>query len=264
MIHVSINCWGGATLQTLRIQHYLPFAMTRNRLKTHLTCFLLTLLPLCLQAQRTVQYLQYEDLKPYHFGFLVGLHTQDLILEHSGQVDDNGERWYGSVPAYTPGFTVGVLGDLRLTDFLSLRLSPSIHFGSKDVILVGDAPGSESLKTQVRSNYFMVPLSLRYRGARTNNYRPYLMTGVSAGLDMGRDKKEPILLKAIHPYLEFGVGCDVYLPYFRLVPELKFCLGMNDIFEHNRKDQDGEVYLRYTNAFDRITSRLLVFSLQFE
>lgn len=234
------------------------------RLYTRLACCLLAALPLSIQAQRAVQYLQYEDLKPYHFGFLVGLHTQDLILEHSGHMDDNGERWYGSIPAYTPGFTVGVLGDLRLADFLSLRLSPTIHFGSKDMVLIGDAPGTEPLETQVRSNYFMVPLSLRYRGARTNNYRPYLMAGVSAGLDMGRDKREPILLKAIHPYLEVGVGCDLYFPFFRLVPELKFCLGLTDILEHNRADQDSEVFLSYTNAFDRITSRLVVFSLQFE
>lgn len=238
--------------------------MKIDRLKHLLIACLLMVPTLSMQAQRTVQYLQYEDLKRYHFGFLVGLHTQDLIMEHSGTPDENGERWYGSVPAYTPGFTVGVLGDLRLADFLSLRLSPTIHFGSKDMMLVGDVPGTEPLKTQIRSNYFMLPLSIRYRGARTNNYRPYLMTGVSAGLDMGRDKTEPILLKAIHPYLEFGVGCDVYLPFFRLVPELKFCLGLSDVFDHERNDQDGLVFQRYTNAFDRITSRMLVFSLQFE
>lgn len=238
--------------------------MNSSRPYRLLTCCLLALLPLSVHPQRAVQYLQYEDLKPYHFGFLVGLHTQDLILEHSGQMDDNGERWYGSVPAYTPGFTVGVLGDLRLAECLSLRLSPTIHFGSKDMMLVSDASSTKPLKTQIRSNYFMVPLSLRYRGARTDNYRPYLMAGVSAGLDMGRDKKEPVLLKAIHPYLELGVGCDLYLPYFRLVPELKFCLGLADIFEHDRLDQDSEDFLRYTNAFDRITSRLVVLSLQFE
>jgi hypothetical protein len=226
--------------------------------------FVILLFPVLLPAQNKVQYLQYEDLKPYHFGFLIGLNTQDLIFQHSGIADAKGNRWYASEPSYTPGFSVGVIGDLRLTDFLSLRSTPTIHFGSKDVALVSDAPNANIEYATIRSNYIMIPLSVRYRGARTNNYRPYIMSGFSVGVDMGRNKNEPILLQPLNAYWEIGTGCDFYLPYFRLVPELKFCLGLGDIFVHNRTDQDSETYLMYTNAFDKVTSRLLVFSLQFE
>jgi hypothetical protein len=228
-------------------------------LSTLIACSILSL-----KAQQKVQYLQYEDLKPYHFGFLIGLHTQDLILNHSGAVDADGHKWYGNIPSYTPGFSVGVIGEVRITDFLGLRTTPTIHFGSKDILLMSDATDAVSTKASVRSNYFLVPLNLRYRGARTNNYRPYLMSGFSAGIDMGRDKREPILLKPINLYWEIGAGCDLYLPYFRLVPELKLCVGIGDIFVHNRSDQDSEAYQKYTDAFDAITSRLIVFSLQFE
>lgn len=217
-----------------------------------------------LNAQNKVQYLQYEDLRPYHFGFLIGLHAQDLIFHHSGTPDANGNRWYASIPSYTPGFSVGVIGDLRLADFISLRLTPTIHFGSKEVSLKSDAAGSTIEKASIRSNYIMIPFSIRYRGARSNNYRPYIMSGFSAGIDMGRDNREPLLLKPVNLYWEIGTGCDFYLPYFRLVPELKFCLGLGDVFLHNRSDQDGEAFSKYTNSFDKVTSRLLVFSLQFE
>ena len=231
--------------------------------------FLLFLIPVLLpagqaSAQKKVQYLQYEDLRPYHFGFLVGLHTQDLIVSHTGIADNNGNAWYASVPSYTPGFTVGVIGDVRIFDFLSLRLTPEIHFGSKHVNIISDEPGAVATSYPIRSNYIMLPLNLRYRGARSGNYRPYLMGGLSAGVDMGRDKNVPVLLKPINTYLEFGVGCDLYLPFFKLVPELKFSLGMGDIMIHDRKDQGSEVFLKYTNAIDKITSRLLIFSLQFE
>jgi len=236
----------------------------RNLIYIFLVLVLITLPFSFTAAQNKVQYLQYEDLKPYHLGFSIGMHTQDLIMDHSGTVDVNGDRWYGSVNNYTPGFSVGVIADLRLTDFLSLRTTPTIHFGSKDVTLVSDAPGSAPVVANVRSNYILVPLNLRYRGARTDNYRPYLISGFSAGLDMGRDKQQPILLQPINLYWEIGAGCDIYMPYFRLVPELKVCLGVGDILVHNRTDQSSDAFLKYSNAFDAITSRLIVFSVQFE
>lgn len=228
------------------------------------SCFFLLCFGDNLNAQKKVQYLQYEDLKPFHFGFLVGLHTQDLIFSHTGHADTDGRKWYGSIPSYTPGFTVGVIGDLRLADFLSLRLLPGIHFGSKEVSLISDATDAIAIKSPIRSNYIMLPLNLRYRGSRSGNYRPYLMGGLSAGLDMGRDKNVPLLLETINTYLEFGAGCDIYLPYFRLVPELKFCLGLGDILVHDRNDQGSDVYEKYTSAFEKITSRLVVLSLQIE
>lgn len=236
----------------------------KKQLSFFLVLFALTFHAVEANAQKIVQYLQYEDLKTYHFGFSIGMHSQDLIMDHSGKMDANGEKWYGNVNNYTPGFSVGVIADLRLADFLSLRTTPTIHFGSKDITLVSDNASTPKVTASVRSNYILIPLSLRYRGARTDNYRPYIMSGLSAGLDMGRDKQQPILLQPINMYWEIGAGCDIYMPYFRLVPELKVCLGMGDIMVHNRSAVSSDGYLKYTNAFDAITSRLIVFSLQFE
>lgn len=216
------------------------------------------------QAQHKRQYLQYEDLRPYHFGFSVGLHSQDFQILHTGALDAAGNRWYGNVPAYTPGFSVGVLGDYRLSDAFSLRLTPCIHFGSKNMNLFSDAPDSEIETVTIRSNYIMLPLLIRYRGARTNNYRPYIATGFSVGIDAGRRKNAAVELTTLNTYWELAFGCDLYMPYFRLVPEIKLCIGLDDIFQHDRLDEASQAFVNYTNAFDRITSRLLVISFQFE
>lgn len=216
------------------------------------------------QAQHKRQFLQYEDLRPYHFGFSVGLHSQDFQILHTGALDAAGNRWYGNVPAYTPGFSVGVLGDYRLSDAFSLRLTPCIHFGSKNMNLFSDAPDSEIETITIRSNYIMLPLLVRYRGARTNNYRPYIATGFSVGIDAGRRKNAAVELTTLNTYWELAFGCDLYMPYFRLVPEIKLCIGLDDIFQHDRLDEASQAFINYTNAFDRITSRLLVISFQFE
>jgi len=216
------------------------------------------------QAQKKQQNLQYEDLKPYHFGFLIGVHNQDLIPTHSGVADADGNRWYGSVNQYEPGFTVGIVGDVRLSENFSLRSTPSIHFGSKKMTLYPDNASLKPVVANIRSNYVLIPLLVRYRGFRNDNYRPYVLSGFSVGVDMGRDKLEPLLLKPANLYWEIGAGMDFYMHDFKLVPELKLCLGIGDILVHKRNDQTEDSYEKYAKAFDAITSRLFVFSLQFE
>lgn len=215
-------------------------------------------------AQKNVQYLQYEDLKRYHFGYFIGIHTQDLVINNSGTEDENGHKWYTETPSYSPGFNVGVIGDLRLNNSMSLRCCPSLLFGSKKVTLVSDEEIPSKKELTIKSNYFMIPVSIRYRGARTGNYRPYLSIGLSGALDMSVDKEKEILLIPVTTYLEIGFGCDFYLPYFKLVPELKFCIGLNDAMEHSRTDENKDIYLKYTNSIDKISSRLLILSFQFE
>lgn len=227
------------------------------------TCFLIFYLGFNMigNAQKRHQYLQYEDLKPYHFGFSVGINQQDLIPTHTGTPDSDGNQWYGSVNRFEPGFSVGVLADVRLSDHISLRSAPSIHFGNKVLTLYSTTPGLQPVTSNIRSNYVLVPLSLRFRGHRADNYRPYLTGGVSAGLDMGRNKLEPIVLKSSNVYLEIGVGMDLYMPQYKLVPELKLCLGLLDNLEHVRNEISSKAY---EQSFERITSRLIVFSLYFE
>ena len=62
--------------------------------------------------QRKVQNRPYIDQRRWHYGFLAGLHVQDFEMENSGYVTADGETWFADVAQYSPGFTVGVLGEL--------------------------------------------------------------------------------------------------------------------------------------------------------
>ena len=160
-----------------------------------------------LLAQKEVEKnLPYVDLKWAHLGFYVGLHSQDLLLTNNG-VTQNGEIWFAEIPSYSPGFSVGVIGDLYLNPYLNLRFSPGIHFGDKEFIFKEQSTGEE-FKTNVRSNYLNFPLDLKYTAVRLNNYRPYLIGGVYSAFDIGR-----ILLRLSRPAgkrssRSFGPGHD--------------------------------------------------------
>ena len=205
----------------------------------------------------------YDDQKLYHFGFHVGLHTQDLILTHNGVAAPNGETWFAEIPNYAPGFSVGVIGDLFLNPYMNLRVTPSIHFGDK-TLLFKELAGETEKRINIRSNYVSIPLDVKISSMRVNNYRPYILGGIYGAMDLGQPKGNPILLKPIDYGVEFGVGCTVYLPFFRLAPEIKFKFGLTDILEKNRRDLLNEEDKIYSNALSKATTRMIIFTFNFE
>ena len=66
------------------------------------------------------------DNKLFHLGFHVGIHAQDMLLTHTG-VSTNGETWFAEIPTYSPGFSVGVIGDMFLNPYFNLRFIPTIN-----------------------------------------------------------------------------------------------------------------------------------------
>ena len=88
---------------------------------------------MAMAQKEKVKNLPYVDNKLFHLGFFVGLHTQDLLLTHSGVVS-NGQTWFAEIPSYSPGFSVGVIGDMYLNPYFNLRITPSIHFGDKKFV----------------------------------------------------------------------------------------------------------------------------------
>jgi hypothetical protein len=213
--------------------------------------------------KRKVQNKPYADYKLYHFGFHVGLHAQDLILTNNGNVAPNGQIWYSEIPNYSPGFSVGVIGDLFLNPYMNLRLTPTIHFGDKSIYFK-EQFSKEEKKVNVRSNYLTVPLSLKISSMRVNNYRPYIIGGVYGSLDMGRKMGNLILMKGFDYGFEFGFGCNLYMPFFKLAPELKFKFGLPNILETDRTDLTNVEDRIYYQSLSKATTRMIVLTFNFE
>ncbi len=216
------------------------------------------------QKQR-VKNQPYADLKLYHLGFHVGLHTQDLLLTNSGVTSD-GQVWFAEIPTYTPGFSVGVIGDMYLNPYFSLRVLPTLNFGDRKVIFRKQHSENEAedVSVSLRSNYMSLPLQIKYAALRLNNYRPYITGGVYAAMDLGRKKGTELMLKGMDYGVEIGFGCDIYLPYFKLCPELRFSFGLADVLEKDRSDLSDPDMQKYTNALSKATTRMITLSFNFE
>lgn len=204
----------------------------------------------------------YADLKLFHLGFHVGLHSQDMLLTNNG-VTTNGETWFAEIPSYSPGFSVGIIGDMFLNPYMNLRFIPTIHFGDKKFVFHRQEDDEEYTST-VRSNYLTFPLDLKYSAFRVNNYRPYLIGGVYGAMDLGRKRGNVLLLKGQDFGVEFGMGCDIYLPFFKLCPELKFSFGLVNLLDKKRDDLNDPDLLKYTNSLSKATSRMVTLTFNFE
>lgn len=213
----------------------------------------------------------YADLRPWHLGFSVGLHTQDLTFCHNGFVTEEGETWFVEQPGFSPGFCVNGLVSLRLNSYFSLRFTPGLYFGNREVKMVNTSapqgtPEAESrLSQNLKSTFIVLPLDLKFAAQRYRNCRPYLIGGIMPTFDVGKKRTDFLKLKTSDVYLEVGFGCDFYMPYFKFNPEIKFCFGLGNVLQRERPDlADDPATMKITQSLKRATSQMVVLTFYFE
>ena len=205
----------------------------------------------------------YIDQRPFHYGFHAGLHVQDIEFTNNGYIDANGNQWFADVPNYDPGFTVGILGELKLHNNIALRVIPTMHFGEKNTWFYNQTTGEHQIQN-MKSTYISIPIDLKFTAERFNNYRPYVMCGVNPMYDLTVKKQRNLLLRPFDCFLEVGLGCDFYLPYFKCIPELKFCFGLLDIINKKRSDLTDSTQMIYTQGVERGQNKMIVLTLYIE
>ena len=196
--------------------------------------------------------LPYVDQKIIHFGFLLGVNAMDFnVTPHDS----------ARVSTLKPGFTVGIISDLRLNRYLNLRFTPTLYFGERKLSYLGND------SVEISSIPICFPIYLKYSAERKGNYRPYVICGAGVSFDLATsaNSDNPVTLKPLDVYTEFGVGCDIYFSFFKLAPELKYSIGFGNILVPG-KDRVGlsDKNKRFSDALSRLTSKMITLSFNFE
>ena len=243
-----------------------------------LTLLYILAVALTVSAQeRRPQNKPYIDLRPMHFGISVGFHMQDIELQNvgpQGSVNEDGTETTETVVCdqdnWNPGFSVGVLADQRLSKHLSIRLCPTMHFGAKHLVFRHlnrlDSEGRIMTATQdMKNTYIAFPINLKFAAERFNNYRPYLIGGVNPMINLTAKSQEFIQLKRYDTMVEIGLGCDFYLPFFKLIPELKFSYSLMDALDRGHADELTDANARiYTNSVTSGHAKMITLTFYFE
>ena len=227
--------------------------------------------------ERIAQNKPYIDLRPLHFGILVGMHLQDIEFQNVGPqiiTEENGAQTTQTILCdadnWNPGFSVGVTAEMRINDHLSARFTPTMHFGAKHLVFRNlsrlDDNGMPTEVTQdMKNTYITLPIDLKFSAQRFNNHRPYIMAGISPAINLTGKAQDYLRLKRYDTFVEIGLGCDFYLPFFKLIPELKFCYSLSNALDKNHANELQNTSMKaYANSVTAGHSKMIVLTFYFE
>jgi len=186
------------------------------------------------------------------WGYFLGFNSYDYSFRYKGY-DPSPSTGKDLIINRSTGFNVGLIGNLKLTNNLDLRLEPGVNFNNFGVraTYTGDVE-------EVNSTYVHVPLLLKFNANRLNNFRPFVVGGASASINLSSNENNPeanIRTSTYNYYYEIGVGVDLYFYYFKLSPSLRGLFGINDEFVSGNSDM---------NSVDQMFARGLFLNFTFQ
>lgn len=202
------------------------------------------------------------DKKRLSWGYYLGFNSYDYKFEYEEQFTD---ELTDIQIATSIGFNVGLVGDLRLNDYMNLRLEPGLYFTQRDLTF----PGLEEKKDffrDVKSTYIHVPLLLKVSTKRLNNIKPFLIGGVSTSFNLSSNEDNPednlqgkFRSKKNTFYYELGFGMDFYLYYFKFTPSIRGVFALNDELV-----QDKDPSSPWTGNIESMKSRGVFINFTFQ
>jgi hypothetical protein len=227
--------------------------------------------------ERSVQNRPYTDLRPLHFGIVIGANFQDMKFQNVGPQTltlKDGSQMESNVVCdqnnWDPGFNVGVLMEARLNEYFAFRLAPQMYFGTRNLVFrnlqQSQTDGTTVEERQsLKTVYIGANLDIIFASKRFNNHRPYMMAGIAPMMNLTTKASNYIQMKKADVFAEVGIGCDFYLPFFKLRPELKFMMGLSNCFNSKHiEDMNNADEMPYAASVKGAKSKMLVLLFYFE
>lgn len=169
--------------------------------------------------------------------------------------------------SYTNGFGIGFLTRYRLTEFLEVRLTPSLIFVDKTLTYTYDnaAPVTAPIVKSVQGTSVDVPLLIKLKSEKIGDFRPYIIGGVKYTQAVGSKNNSDLndapldkLVKNVNGFASYeaGLGCDIYFEFFKMSPEIKLSNSFGNVLY-----QDNSAF---SSPISKLYLHTLMFSLYFE
>lgn len=209
--------------------------------------------------------LQNFDKQPLHWGYFLGINQYDFKFDYEEYDTDIG---FNDVQVgKTIGFNVGLIGDLRINEYMNLRLEPGLYYTQRDLYFPDHRLSEEHERLrEVKSTYIHVPLLLKVSTKRMGNIKPYIVGGLSSSINLGSNESSKddnlegkFRMKKQTYYYEVGFGIDFYLYYFKFSPSIRGVFALNDELK-----PDNDPNSPWTGNINGMYSRAIFINLTFE
>lgn len=201
-----------------------------------------------------------HDDKPYYFGITLGFNASQYKVFHSKYFIEN-DTIMDITPLWKPGFQLGIMGNLKLSNFVDLRTTPM--FMLREQALRFNMPRKDSvMTTSFESVLFSLPVEFKFKSDRQTNFRFYVCAGGKLDYDFNSNARsrrddEVIRIKPFDYGYNLGLGFEFYYPNFIFSPEIKISNGLGNSLKRNADEPTNK-------AIDRITTRMIIISFHIE
>ena len=173
------------------------------------------------------------DFDLIRWGYYLGINTYDFNFDYNEDLPDIEVK-------KSPGFSVGLIGNLRINEFVDLRLEPGLNITTRELhydesYFNGIEFKDSDLVREVKSTYVHIPLLIKVSTKRINNFKPFIVGGVSTAINLSSNEDNPEdnsnnqFRMITNPFFyELGFGIDFYLYNFKFTPSIRGIFAIND------------------------------------
>ena len=173
------------------------------------------------------------DKPQLSWGYYLGINNYDYNFDYiSDTYDVQTEKTFG--------FNVGLIGNIRISDFFDIRFEPGLVMSNRNLIFnpvqFGDIDFNQNVHfREIKSTYIHFPMLLKISSKRVNNFKPYLLAGVSTAINLSSKENNvddnslgQFRTKKNVFFYELGFGIDLYLEWFKFSPSIRGVFAFSD------------------------------------
>lgn len=215
--------------------------------------------------------LQWIDVDKYSYGFYLNMNDFGYRVKLA---DGHSEANSPVTVKNSMGFGAGLIGKMKINDYLDLRLEPGIQFVERELNfrnarVLATNPADVELYTtrKVKSTYVHVPLLIEAHGSRWFNSRPYAAAGVNYLVNLQSNQKSTndnlqgtFRTKTHNLAWSAELGIQFYFSKFKLTPAVKGIFFINNELV---PDQPSTPHY-WAGTMSALRTQALMFVLKFE
>ena len=209
-----------------------------------------------------------HDKQKYRWGYYLGLNSLDFDINYTAERSNVNEfpiEFQDIQTTKAVGFNVGLIGNLRLNDYVDLRIEPGVIFNTRELYFPNIADENDRIR-EIKTTAVHLPLLLKISTKRLNNFKPFLVGGLSTSINLSSNEDNPddnatgqFRTKTNLYSYELGFGIDFFLPYFKFTPSIRGVFSMTDEIV-----QDKDPNSPYTSFIDELETRGLFINFTFQ